>query len=368
MTMRTEFPAFIADYEGPQDSGARVRGRVGSLTLDRLPAGDVTIDVEYSSLNYKDALAATGQNKIAAGYPHVPGIDVAGTVADSAHPSWKRGDRVLVHAYEFGAGRFGGYARYARVPHDWIVRVPDALSTYEAMAIGTAGYTAAMALIAIGVNGTKPSDGPVLVTGSTGGVGCLAVDLFAAARFQVAASTGKPERHEWLRALGATEILTREDVTVTEAEPRPLMRARWAAAVDNVGGTTLDYLLRTTKQYGNIASCGLVGGSSFRGTVMPFLLRGVNILGIDSGHLPIAVRQATWDRLATDLRPPHLDAVARTITLADLPAAIDDMLAGRVYGRLVVDVRGSDVRHVDISVGGTHDSARGDDVESRADG
>ena len=232
-----------------------MRGSVKTLTLDKLPAGDVTIDIEYSSLNFKDALASTGQNKIAAGYPHVPGIDCAGTVAESTHPSWKRGDRVLVHAYEFGAGRFGGYARYGRVPHDWVVRIPDALSTFEAMAIGTAGYTAAMALIAIELNGVKPTDGPVLVTGSTGGVGCLAVDLFAAARYQVAASTGKPERHEWLRSLGASEILTREDVTVdvTDAEPRHLMRARWAAAVDNVGGSTLDYLMRTVKGYGSIA-------------------------------------------------------------------------------------------------------------------
>jgi acrylyl-CoA reductase (NADPH) len=333
--MATEFPAFIAE-----DQGARVRGRVGQLALDQLPAGDVTLDVEYSSLNFKDALAATGQNKIAAGYPHVPGIDAAGTVTESTHPDWTRGDRVLVHAYEFGSGRFGGFARFARVPHHWVVRLPDALSTFEAMAIGTAGYTAAMALLAIELNGTKPADGPVLVTGSTGGVGCLAVDLFAAARYQVASSTGKPERHDWLRALGATEILTREDVVVPpDEEPRHLMRARWAAAVDNVGATTLDYLLRTTKQYGSIASCGLVGGSSFRGTVMPFLLRGVNVLGIDSGHLPIAVRQATWERLATDLRPRHLDRVARRITMAELPEAIEEMLAGRVYGRLVVDVR-----------------------------
>jgi acrylyl-CoA reductase (NADPH) len=329
-----DFPAFIAE-----DQGGRVRGRVGTLSRDHLPAGDVTIDVEYSSLNFKDALASTGQNKIAAGYPHVPGIDAAGTVAESTHPAWTRGDRVLVHGYEFGAGRFGGYARFARVPHDWLVRIPHALSTFEAMAIGTAGYTAAMALIAVQKNGVAPSQGPVIVTGSTGGVGCLAVDLFAAAHYYVSASTGKPAQHDWLRGLGASDILTREDVVVTDEEPRPLMRARWAAAVDNVGGTTLDYLLRTTKAYGSIAVCGLVGGSTFRGTVMPMLLRGVNLLGIDSGHLTIAERQATWDRLATDLRPRHLDRVARRITLHELPDAIDEMLAGRVYGRLVVDVR-----------------------------
>jgi acrylyl-CoA reductase (NADPH) len=331
----TDFPAFIATDPGD----GRVRGRVDRLTLADLPLGTVTIDVEYSSLNFKDALAATGQNKVAAGYPHVPGIDAAGIVVESAHASWKVGDRVLVHAYDFGAGRYGGYARYARVPHDWVVRLPASLSTFDAMAIGTAGYTAAMSLDAIERNGTTSRSGPVLVTGATGGVGCLAVDIFAAKGYQVAASTGKPEMHDWLRTLGATEILSREDVSLVDDDPRPLMRARWAAAVDNVCGTTLDYLLRTMKAYGNIALTGLVGGTTFRGTVMPFVLRGVNLLGIDSGHVPIAERQALWERLATDLRPRHLDRVSRRITMHELPDAIDEILAGRIHGRLVVDVR-----------------------------
>jgi putative YhdH/YhfP family quinone oxidoreductase len=332
-TKTQTFPAFIAE-----DRDGRVSGRVGRIGLDDLPRGDVTIEVEYSSLNFKDALAATGQNKVAAGYPHVPGIDAAGIVAHSDHPDWTPGDCVLVTAYDFGAGRWGGYARFARVPHDWIVRTPPSLSSFEAMAIGTAGYTAAMSLEAIAHNGTKPGDGPILVTGATGGVGCLAVDLFAAAGYQVAASTGKPELHDWLRTLGATEILSREEVTLQDEEPRHLMRARWAGAVDNVGGRTLDHLLRTTQAYGNIAACGLVGGSTFRGTMMPFLLRGVNLLGIDSGHVPIATRQALWNRLATDLRPRHLDLVAREITLADLPDAIATILQGRLHGRLVVSL------------------------------
>ena len=333
--IETEFQAYIARDQGD----GRVRGRVDRLATWELPVGDLTMDVEYSSLNFKDALAATGQNKVAAGYPHVPGIDAAGTVVESAHADWKIGDRVLVHAYDFGAGRYGGYARYARVPHDWVVRLPASLSTYDAMAIGTAGYTAAMSLVAIERNGTTPASGPVLVTGATGGVGCLAVDLFAAKGYQVAASTGKPELHDWLRTLGAGDILSREDVALTEDAPRPLMRARWAAGVDNVCGQTLDYLLRTMKAYGNIALTGLVGGTTFRGTVMPFVLRGVNLLGIDSGHIPIAERQALWDRLATDLRPRHLDRVTRRITLHELSGAIDEILAGRVHGRLVVDVR-----------------------------
>jgi acrylyl-CoA reductase (NADPH) len=333
--IETGFPAFIARDRGD----GRVRGAVDRLMTTELPVGTVTLDVEYSSLNFKDALAATGQNKVAAGYPHVPGIDAAGTVVESAHADWKVGDRVLVHAYDFGAGRFGGYARYARVPHDWVVRLPPTLSTFDAMAIGTAGYTAAMSLEAIERNGTSPASGPVLVTGATGGVGCLAVDIFAAKGYQVFASTGKPELHDWLRSLGASEMLSREDVSLTEEAPRPLMRARWAAAVDNVCGTTLDYILRTMKAYGSIALTGLVGGTTFRGTVMPFILRGVNLLGIDSGHVPISERQALWERLATDLRPRHLDRVARRITLHELSDAIDEILAGRVHGRLVVDVR-----------------------------
>lgn len=327
------FPAYIAE-----ETDGRVQGRVGRLSLDQLPKGDVTIEVEYSSLNFKDALAATGQNKVAAGYPHVPGIDAAGIVSHSDHPEWTPGDRVLVTAYDFGAGRWGGYARYARVPHEWVVRTPQSLSSFDAMAIGTAGYTAAMALEALAHNGTTPASGPVLVTGASGGVGSLAVDLFAAAGYTVSASTGKPEQHEFLRMLGASEILSREEVSLGDEEPRPLMRARWAGAVDNVGGATLDYLLRTTLGYGNIASCGLVGGSAFRGTVIPFLLRGVNILGIDSGHVPLAKRQALWNRLATDLRPRHLAQVARKITLSDLPDAIATILQGRVHGRLVVSL------------------------------
>ncbi|MPZ20653.1 MAG: acryloyl-CoA reductase [Luteitalea sp.] len=332
--MPDSFPAFVAE-----ERDGRVAGRIDRLTLDQLPPGDVTIEVEYSSLNFKDALAATGRNRIAASYPHVPGIDAAGTVVESSDPGVRPGDPVIVTAYEFGAGRFGGYACYARVPHEWVVRRPSSLSAFDAMAIGTAGYTAAMALLAIQHNGTRPSDGPIIVTGATGGVGCLAIDLFAAAGYEVAASTGKPTLHDWLRRLGASELLSRDEAAIPAgAEVRHLMRTRWAAAVDNVGGATLDYLLRTVKPYGNVALCGLVGGSTFRGTVMPFLLRGVNLLGIDSGHVPIVERQALWDRLATDLRPRHLHDIARRIALADLPDVIASMLGGEVHGRFVVAI------------------------------
>jgi acrylyl-CoA reductase (NADPH) len=332
--MPGSFRAFIAE-----ERDGRVEGRVSELTFDRLPAGDVLIDVEYSSLNFKDALAATGQNKVASQYPHVPGIDAAGTVAESSAPAWKTGDRVLVTGYDFGAGRFGGYARYARVPAEWLIRVPDSLSNLDAMALGTAGYTAALCLLALQRNGTKPASGPIVVTGATGGVGCVAVDLLASQGYEVVASTGKPALHDWLRTLGAASIVSREAVAVPQgSEPKPLMPGRYAGAVDNVGGATLDHLLRTIQIGGNVALCGLVGGATFRGTVMPFILRGVGLLGIDSGHTPIAERQAIWDRLASDLRPKHLADVTRLVDLEALSAHVDAMLRGEEHGRIVVKI------------------------------
>jgi acrylyl-CoA reductase (NADPH) len=332
--MDSSFPAWIAE-----SSDGAVSGRLAELSAAALPAGDVTIAVEYSSINFKDALAATGQNKVASVYPHVPGIDAAGVVAASEAPQWKPGDRVLVTGYDFGAGRFGGWARYARVPGEWIVRLPDALSTRDAMAIGTAGYTAALCVLALERNGTSPAEGAVVVTGSTGGVGCVAVDILAARGYRVVASTNKTDRHDWLRALGAAEIVDRAAVQVSaDGEPRPLLPGRWAGAIDNVGGATLDYLLRTMKIGGNVALCGLVGGATFRGTVMPFILRGVGLLGIDSGHTPIAERQAIWDRLAADLRPPHLHAVTRVVDLSAVSQHVAPMLRGDEYGRLVVRI------------------------------
>jgi len=334
--MTPSFPAYLAE-----ERGGRVEGRVTDLTAAQLPAGQVTIAVEYSSINFKDALAATGQNKVASTYPHVPGIDAAGVVAASDVAEWKPGDRVLVTGYDFGAGRFGGWSRYARVPAEWVVRIPGTLSARDAMAIGTAGYTAALCLLALRRNGTLPVEGPVVVTGATGGVGCLAVDMLAAQGYRVVASTGKPERHDWLRELGAAEIVDRAAVQVgADAEPRPLMPARYAGAVDNVGGATLDYLIRSVKIGGNVALCGLVGGGTFRGTVMPFILRGVGLLGIDSGHTPIAERQALWERLATDLRPRHFDAVTRVIGLEDVGTHVASILRGEEYGRLVVRIDG----------------------------
>jgi acrylyl-CoA reductase (NADPH) len=314
----------------------RVESEVTMLRADQLPAGDVTIAVAYSSLNYKDALAATGQGGIVRNYPHVPGIDAAGTVVESQAAAFAAGDQVLITGYDLGVGTFGGYAAYVRVPAAWVVKLPATLTPFDAMALGTAGFTAAMCLLAMERNGTRPEQGPVLVTGATGGVGSLAVDMLAAQGYTVAASTGKTEQHDYLRQLGASQILSREEVSLTGDRLRPLLRGTWAGAIDTVGGATTSYLLRTLHYGGNIALCGLVGGHDFAGTVIPFLLRGINLLGIDSAMCPMAYRQSIWQRLAADLKPPHLGQIAQVITLHDLPGAIAAILKGQVKGRLLV--------------------------------
>ena len=332
--MNDPFAAYVVDK---QDD--RVEGRTDTLTLADLPAGEVTIKVAYSSLNYKDGLACTGRGGVVRNYPHVPGVDAAGTVVASESTDVAVGERVVVTGYDFGVGSFGGYAEYARVPAAWVARTPDGLTDYEAMALGTAGFTAAMCLLAMERNGATPDQGPILVTGATGGVGSLAVDILSQQGYTVAASSGKPEQHGLLRELGAGEILSRDDVSLTDPKPRPLLRATWAGAVDTVGGSTLSNLIRTTMNGGNIALCGLVAGHDFDGTVIPFLLRGVNLLGIDSVACPMAYRQTIWQRLATDLKPRHLERLARVITLSELPAAVDEILKGKVTGRLLVEPR-----------------------------
>ena len=332
--MKDRFTAYVVDK---QDD--RVEGRIDSLSPEDLPTGEVTIKVAYSSLNYKDGLAATGRGGVVRQYPHVPGVDAAGTVVASESADVGVGDRVVVTGYDFGVGSFGGYAEYARAPAAWVVKMPDTLSDFEAMALGTAGFTAAMCLLAMERNGTTPDQGPILVTGATGGVGSIAVDILAQQGYTVAASTGKPEQHDLLQELGASQILSRDDVSLTDPKPRPLLKSTWAGAVDTVGGSTLSGLIRTTQHGGNIALCGLVAGHDFAGSVIPFLLRGVNLLGIDSVACPMLYRQTIWKRLATDLKPRHLQQLARVITLSELPQAIDDILQGKITGRLLVEPR-----------------------------
>ena len=319
------FTAYVVDK---QDD--RVEGRLDSLSLEDLPPGDVTVKVAYSSLNYKDGLACTGRGGVVRNYPHVPGVDAAGTVVASESADVAVGERVVITGYDFGVGAYGGYAEYARVPAAWVAKTPDGLSDYEAMALGTAGFTAAMCLLAMERNGAAPDQGPILVTGATGGVGSLAVDILSQQGYTVAASSGKPEQHDLLRELGASEILSRDDVSLSDPKPRPLLKGVWAGAVDAVGGSTLAYLIRTTRNGGSIALCGLVAGHDFAGTVIPFLLRGVNLLGIDSVACPMPYRQAIWQRLATDLKPRHLQKLTRVITLSELPQAVDDILKGKV--------------------------------------
>ncbi len=329
--MQETFTAYVVNKQADQ-----VTGEIHTLSVDQLPPGEVTIAVEYSSLNYKDALAATGQGGIVRTYPHVPGIDAAGTVVESQAADIRVGEQVLVTGYDLGVSVFGGYAAYIRVPAAWVVKLPPAFTTFEAMALGTAGFTAALCLLALERNGSRPEQGPVLVTGATGGVGSVAVNILAQQGYTVAASTGKTAQHDYLRQLGASQILSRQDVCLTDERPRPLLRGTWAGAVDTVGGATLAYLIRTMHYGGNIALCGLVGGSDFAGTVIPFLLRGVNLLGIDSVLHPMASRQHIWQRLATDLKPQYLAQIARVITLQELPAAVASILKGEITGRLLV--------------------------------
>ena len=315
-----------------QENG-KVEGRVVSATLDELSAGDVVIRTVASSVNYKDALAGTGAGKIIRRFPLIGGIDVAGTVASSADSRFREGEPVLVTGYDLGVGHDGGYAEFVRVPADWVVPIPAGLSPHDAMAIGTAGFTAALSLVDMEVNGLTPEQGPVIVTGATGGVGSVAIQLAAARGYRVTALTGKDHEHDFLRSLGATEVLSRNGL---QMGTKPLEKALWAGAVDAVGGETLAWLTRTMMQNGCIASSGLTGGTELHTTVLPFILRGVKLLGIDSAMCSQAKRQEVWRRLATDLKPGGLGKIASDIGLDDLPGAFATLLEGEARGRFVV--------------------------------
>jgi putative YhdH/YhfP family quinone oxidoreductase len=306
-------------------------------TADQLMAGDVIVRVEYSSINYKDGLAVRADGRVVRNYPLIPGIDLSGTVERSTDDRFKPGDRVLAHGYEIGVAHHGGLAELARVPAVWVVPLPNDLTTRQAMALGTAGFTAALSVVALEDAGLKSGAGPVLVTGASGGVGSTAVDVLAARGYEVAASTGSADAHDYLKALGATTILDRAETSA--ASTRPLERGRWAGAVDAVGGPTLAYLLRTMNYGGSIAISGNVGGAEFSSSVFPFILRAVNVLGIDSVAVPIERRNAIWSRLASDLRPPHLDdLITHEIALADAPDALERVVRGAVRGRTVVRI------------------------------
>ena len=317
-----------------QEDG-KVQGRLADVDLADLGEGEVVVQVAYSGVNYKDALAATGAAKVVRRFPLVGGIDLAGTVASSDDPRFSEGDPVLATGFGLGESHHGGYAKYARVPADWVVPLPEQLSLFEAMVLGTAGFTAALSLVEMERNGLAPTNGPVVVTGATGGVGSLAVQCLAARGYRVTAVTRKDDAHDFLRALGATDVLAANQV---EMGTRPLEKSTWAGAVDPVGGATLAWLIRTMQRAGTIASSGLTGGIELHTTVMPFILRGVKLLGIDSAMCPIDTRRQVWHRLATDMKPAHFDTTAHEISLDDLPTAFATLLKGAAKGRYVVRV------------------------------
>ena len=312
----------------------RIHSRIVDASLDELGAGDVIITAAYSSVNYKDALAATGAGKILKKFPLIGGIDVSGTVLSSADARFTVGDAVLVTGYDLGVGQDGGFAGLVRVPADWVVKLPPSLSPRDAMIYGTAGFTAALSVVRLERNGLRPGTGPVAVTGATGGVGSLAVGILSALGYEVTAITGKDDAHDYLRTLGATHVQPR---AALELGTRPLEKATWAAAVDAVGGDLLAWLVRTTVPWGGVASTGLTGGTSLSLTVMPFILRAVSLIGVDSVACPADLRRETWRRLATDMRPRALATVAPAdITLDELPGAFDTLLKGQARGRYVV--------------------------------
>ena len=326
------FKAFVID----QDENRKVVSRMGTLGVEQLDAGEVTIRVHYSSINYKDALAATGAGKIIRRFPCVGGIDLCGEVVNSADARFKPGDKVIATSFDIGVAHHGGYAEYARVPAGWVVALPAGLDLFEAMALGTAGFTAALGIVRMEDNGLAPANGPVIVTGATGGVGALAIDMLAQLGYHVVALTGKEAEGDYLKMLGAAEILLRS--TIDFDKVRPLEAARWAGAVDNVGGQILHWVLATMKQAGTVASIGNAASFNINTTVFPFILRGVSLLGVDSGYIGFPTRQRVWDRLATDLKPRHLAEITRTIDFDALPAAFDDFIHGRVKGRTVVRI------------------------------
>jgi NADPH2:quinone reductase len=315
------------------DENGRIQGRVVSMSLDELTPGDVVIKAAYSGVNYKDALGATGAGKIMRRLPLIGGIDVSGTVASTNDPRFNPGDEVLVTGHDLGVANDGGYAQYVRVPGDWVVPLPSGLSLFDAMAIGTAGFTAGLSVLEMEHNGLTPQSGPVIVTGATGGVGTIAIQCLAARGYTVTALTGKDSEANFLRSLGAAEVLSRNGL---QMGTRPLEKATWAGAVDAVGGDILAWLTRTMAVHGCIASSGLTAGPELHTTVMPFILRGVKLLGIDSVQCPMPRRLDVWRRLARDLNPAQLKNMSTEIGLDDLPNAFATLLKGGARGRFVV--------------------------------
>jgi acrylyl-CoA reductase (NADPH) len=325
-----------------EQDGDKIAASIQDLPESRLPHypddGEVTVAVDYSTLNYKDGMILNGLGRLVRQYPHIPGVDLAGTVEKSSHPAYQTGDSVLLTGWRVGERYWGGYAQKARVKGEWLVPLPDGLTAKRAMSIGTAGFTAMLAIMALEEHGVTPASGEVLVTGAAGGVGSVAVAVLAKLGYRVAASTGRPATHDYLTSLGAANILSREELA--EPSKRPLDSERWAGCIDSVGGTTLARVLTQMRYGGAVAAVGLAGGPAFETTVLPFLLRGVSLLGIDSVMCPTERRLTAWQRLVTDLPLEMLDSITTTAGLADTPRLAEDILKGQVRGRLVIDVNG----------------------------
>jgi len=323
-------------YKLTEATGTKIRAEFVDMTLDELDPGDVVVRVAYSDVNYKDALAATGKGKILRRQSCVGGIDFSGTVVSSTNPGFAKGDAVLGVGFDLGVSHHGGYAQYARVPAQWLTKLPQGMSLWEAMAYGTAGYTAGIAVVRMQHEGMKPEGGPVVVNGATGGVGSIALSALARLGYHVVALTGKESESEWLKKLGAKEILLRQSLNLEKI--KPLDKATWAGAVDNLGGPVLAWLCSTMKDNGVIASVGLAQSAELHTWVMPFILRGARLIGINSGESSNDVRATVWRRLAGDLKPPLLKDMARTVPFQELPRVFDDFINAKVTRRIVVDL------------------------------
>jgi len=330
--MSNPFKALVVEETDNGNFERSVRQR---STAD-LPDYEVLIEVHYSALNYKDALSATGNKGVTQEFPHTPGVDAAGVVAESDDERFSRGDEVIVTSFDLGQNTDGGFGHYIRVPGDWIVPLPDGLTLRESMMWGTAGFTAAYGVHHLMENGCEPETGPVLVTGATGGVGSLAVALLAHNNFEVTAATGKMDQQEYLESLGAKEIINRN--TLTDDSGRPLLGSKWAGALDTVGGDMLDVVLRQTQHNGTVACCGNILGGQLHTSIYPFILRGIGLIGIDSGMCKMPMRKTIWNQLATDWKISTLDAICRECTLSNLNEEIDTILAGKQVGKVLVKV------------------------------
>ncbi|MBL8488778.1 MAG: oxidoreductase [Rhodocyclaceae bacterium] len=321
-----------------EQKDGKVASGFADLEESQLDPGEVTIRVAYSSVNYKDALAATGAGRIIRRFPCVGGIDLSGTVVSSTDARFVPGDQVLATSYDIGVAHHGGFAEMARVPADWVVKLPAGLTLHEAMALGTAGFTAGLAVVRMEHDGLQPANGPVIVSGATGGVGSIAIEILAARGYHVVALTGKEHETDYLKGLGAKEVMLRQSLDL--AKIKPLDKSLWAGAVDNLGGDVLSWMASTMKIDGTLAAIGLAASMNFNTTVAPFILRGVSLLGIDSVNCQMARRAEVWRRLGGDMKPPGLAAMTRTIGFAGLPGVFDDYIQGRARGRVVVDIAG----------------------------